>query len=92
MTIEVFLCVYLLLINLLTFIAFGIDKFNAAAKQWRITERMLLMASFLGGLPSAWLSVFFFRHKTKDVRFLFFMILISASWLIGIVVFLSLNS
>ena len=88
MTIERFLCSYLIFINLLTFIVFGIDKLKATAHLWRIPEKILLLISFFGGLACALLAMFLFRHKIKDYSFLPYMILITISWLIGIIVFL----
>jgi uncharacterized membrane protein YsdA (DUF1294 family) len=92
MTIEMFLCAYLLLINLLTFILFGLDKAKASTHSWRIPEKTLLLLSFAAGFPGGWLAMLLFRHKIKDFSFLPYMILITLSWLIGIIVFLRLNS
>jgi uncharacterized membrane protein YsdA (DUF1294 family) len=92
MSIVKFPCAYLLLINLLTFIVFGLDKAKAATRTWRIPEKTLLLLSFIGGFPGAWLAMSLFRHKIKDFSFLPFMILITLSWLIGFIVFLRLHS
>ena len=91
MSIEKFLCVYLLLLNVLTFTLFGIDKKKAISHAWRIPEKTLLLFSFIGGFVGAWLAMFFFRHKIKDKGFLPYVILLSMIWLIGIVVFLKFH-
>lgn len=88
MSIEKFLCVYLLSINVITFILFGIDKAKAMMQRWRIPEKTLLMSSFLGGIIGAWFAMLSFRHKIKDKQFLPYIILISMIWIIGIIVFL----
>lgn len=62
---------YLIGVNLLTFIAYGIDKYKARHKQWRITEASLLLLAILGGSPAALLAMRFFHHKTlhKKIRY-----------------------
>gem|GEM_PF-2005177 len=39
---------YLLLINIFTFIVWGIDKYKARGQQWRISEKNLLRFTGLG--------------------------------------------
>lgn len=82
------LCAYLFLINLLTFIAFAVDKLKAKIQTSRISENALLLFSLTGGILGGWLAIFIFRHKIKDVSFLSKMIFMTLSWLIGIIVFL----
>lgn len=88
MTIEKLLCAYLFLINLLTFIAFAVDKLKAKIQTSRISENALLLFFLTGGILGGWLAIFIFRHKIKDVSFLSKMIFVTLSWLIGIIVFL----
>ena len=40
---------YLLLINIITFALYAIDKLNAKTDSWRISERMLIMFAVAGG-------------------------------------------
>lgn len=63
------LLVYLLLINLITFCAFAIDKFQAMSKGWRISERTLLGISIWGGATGGWIAMQVCRHKTKKPIF-----------------------
>ena len=79
---------YLILINVLTFIAFAIDKWKAINHRWRIRENYLLILCVFGGLPGGWLAMFLIRHKIKDVSFLAKISCISIIWIIGIIVFL----
>lgn len=62
---------YLLVINILTFIFYGIDKQKAIHNKWRIKEATLLGLSFIGGSVGALLGMFIFHHKTKKPRFKF---------------------
>ena len=60
---------YLLSVNLLTILAFGIDKWKAKHKRWRITEAALLLLAALGGSPAALLAMRVFHHKTLHKKF-----------------------
>lgn len=54
-----------LLINLLTYGLFYIDKKRAIKNKTRISEKTLLTFSVLG----AWIGMKQFRHKTQKVKF-----------------------
>ncbi len=60
---------YLIGVNLLTFIAYGIDKYKAKHKHWRISEASLLLLAILGGSPAAMLAMYLFHHKTRHKKF-----------------------
>ena len=62
---------YLIIINLITFIIFGIDKYKAIKDKWRVKEATLLGLSFIGGALGGMLGMYVFRHKTK--KFYFFL-------------------
>ena len=62
---------YLLVVNVLTFIIYGIDKHKARHNKWRITEATLLLFAVLGGSPAALLAMRIFHHKTKHKKFLY---------------------
>ena len=40
---------YLLVINAVTFLLYGIDKYKAKKNKWRISEATLLMMAAIGG-------------------------------------------
>lgn len=60
---------YLLVINLLAFGMYGLDKRKASKGLWRISEARLLLVAALGGSVGAWLGMRVFRHKTRKMKF-----------------------
>ncbi|MBE6692643.1 MAG: DUF1294 domain-containing protein [Ruminococcaceae bacterium] len=62
---------YLLIINLITFLLFFIDKRKAIKKKWRIRESVLFGFSALGGSLGGFAAMQIFRHKTKTPIFKF---------------------
>ena len=70
------LAIWLALINLTTFLAFGLDKWKAKRKEKnekvrRVPEKTLLLLSALGGSVGALLAMWAFRHKTLHRAFKF---------------------
>lgn len=66
---DLYIPAALLLMNVATFAAYGVDKLKARRDKWRIPERTLLWMAFLGGALGAWLGMKAFRHKTQHRRF-----------------------
>ena len=64
-----FIIYYLIGINVLTFLAFGLDKWKARRDRWRIPEATLLLLAVLGGSVGALLGMWVFHHKTKHLKF-----------------------
>ncbi len=64
-----YLLIYLGAINLITFIAFAVDKFNAVKDKTRIKITTLLGLSFFGGSLGGLLGMYILRHKTKKNYF-----------------------
>jgi len=64
-----FITAYLLLVNVVTFFTYGIDKYKAKKGKWRISEATLLLMAFLGGSIGAWLGMKAFHHKTMHKKF-----------------------
>ena len=60
---------YLLVINILTFVCYGLDKLKAKSNARRISERALLLLALVGGSVGAWLGMLVWRHKTKHAMF-----------------------
>lgn len=57
------------LVNLWTFMLFGLDKFRAEAGGWRVSEVTLLGWALLGGSVGAYAGRALFRHKTRKQPF-----------------------
>ena len=64
------LLVYLLVINLIAFAMYGLDKQRAIKDKWRIPEKTLLLVALFGGGVGAFAGMQTFRHKTKHWKFL----------------------
>ena len=57
------------LINLITFLLFGLDKILARAGSRRVSEGALLIWAFFGGTIGAYAGRAVFRHKTRKQPF-----------------------
>ncbi|WP_353097793.1 DUF1294 domain-containing protein [Tissierella praeacuta] len=66
---EIFFLGLLILINLTSFILFGIDKSKAEKRKWRIPEAYLLGISFFGGSIGALIGMVIFKHKLSKKKF-----------------------
>ena len=60
---------YLLAINAVAFIVYGIDKYKARKAKWRISEATLLLLAVLGGSIGAWMGMKVWHHKTMHKKF-----------------------
>ena len=63
--------VYLVLLSIATFIAYGVDKKKAKDGKYRTKEKTLLFMSFLGGAFGGYPAMLIFRHKTKAEHWYF---------------------
>ena len=61
--------IYLLIINIIAFLAMLIDKKKAEKGKWRIKESTLLILALIGGSIGAIAGMYTFHHKTKKPRF-----------------------
>ena len=61
--------IYLIGINVLTFLIYGVDKWKAQRDKWRIPEDTLIWLAIAGGSVGALLGMNLFRHKTKHRKF-----------------------
>lgn len=62
---------YLLIINLMSFTMFFIDKRKAIKNKWRIKESSLHLTSFMGGVYGSIAAMCLFHHKNKKFKFCF---------------------
>ena len=65
---EEIIC-YLLAVNIVTFLLYGIDKYKAKKNQWRISEATLLTMAAIGGSIGAWTGMRIWHHKTMHKKF-----------------------
>ena len=62
---------FLIGINVLAFIVYGVDKWRAAHGRWRIPESTLLGLAVIGGSIGALIGMKVWHHKTKHKKFVF---------------------
>ena len=79
---------WLLVINVVSFAMFGIDKGKAKHRKYRIPEAWLMLSAVLGGSVGAVCGMDFFRHKTLHKKFklglpliLAVQVLLAAGWM-----------
>lgn len=68
-----YVVVFLLLWNVVTFVMMGLDKLKSIRGSWRVKERTILWSSFLLGAAGCCLGAIVFRHKTSKLKFQFFL-------------------
>ena len=84
-----FLWLWLLIINVAAFLAYGLDKLLAKLKAChekvpRLPERNLLLLAIVGGGVGAWLGMEVFRHKTQHRSFRICVPLFTLIWIVVI--------
>ena len=65
--IALIIAVYVAL-NILAFMAYGLDKLKASANKWRISEKTLLILAFFGPF-GGYAGMLICRHKTQKKPF-----------------------
>ena len=60
---------YLLIVNVLAFIIYGFDKYQARKAGRRIPEATLLIWAGIGGSIGAWMGMKLWHHKTLHKKF-----------------------
>ena len=60
---------YLIVINVIAFLLYGIDKEKARKGKWRISEKELILVAVIGGSVGAFFGMHFFHHKTRHWYF-----------------------
>ena len=72
---------WLVLVNVVTAVAYAFDKVSARRGGRRVRERTLLLLDLLGGVGGGWLVFFSMRHKTLHRRFWVVQSLASVLWI-----------
>lgn len=60
---------YLLIINIISFFTFGIDKSKSEKDKWRIKESAMIILSALGGSSGSIIGMVIFKHKINKRKF-----------------------
>ena len=60
---------YLIALNIVAFLVYGIDKWKAKQGCWRISEATLLILAIIGGSIGALLGIKIWHHKTMHRKF-----------------------
>lgn len=66
---AILIAVYVIAINLITFIVYGRDKSQARRREWRTPESTLFILAIAGGSVGALLAMYVFHHKTRKKVF-----------------------
>ena len=61
--------IYILIINVITFLIMWFDKHEAKIGDWRVPERTLFLLVLLGGGIGGIAGMYVFRHKTRKWYF-----------------------
>lgn len=86
--IQIIFC-YFILINLISFSIFGIDKNKAKNNKYRIPEATLLTTILIGGFIGASIGMILFKHKLSKPKFIITIIIstILYLFLLGLLLF-----
>ena len=74
-------------VSFVSFAMYGVYKLKAINGDWRISEKALLLTSFLGGALGGLLGMQLFRHKTKHWYF-YAVNILGIIWQVALVIFL----
>ena len=66
---EMIIYTSIAILNVITFLVYGIDKWKAKKEKWRIPESTLLLLAFVGGSIGALLGMKVWHHKTMHKKF-----------------------
>ena len=66
---DTFAAIWFAAFSVVTFLAFGFDKWRASSSGNRVPESFLVMFGALGGWPGGLLGMIVFRHKTAKLTF-----------------------
>lgn len=66
-----YLWLVLIVLNTISFLMVGLDKFKSKRGSWRIPEKRFFILSFFGGAVGVYLGMQLFRHKTQHKKFVY---------------------
>lgn len=85
---TIIIVAYILLINIIAFVLYGIDKNRAVNHEKRIPEAVLLWTARLGGGLGSWLGMNHFHHKKKHSNFRILIPVWIIIWMVILVILL----
>ncbi len=62
--------IYLIIINIITFLSMLLDKKKAEKGKWRTKESTLIILALIGGSIGEIIGMFVWHHKTQKFKFL----------------------
>ncbi|OGH59842.1 MAG: hypothetical protein A2725_02395 [Candidatus Magasanikbacteria bacterium RIFCSPHIGHO2_01_FULL_33_34] len=83
------LLIYFIIINIIAFFFFGLDKLKSQLNKQRISEKNLWLLALIGGSAGSLLAMNFFRHKTQKTSFQIVFVLILLIQITSIVLILN---
>lgn len=83
---------YLVLINIVTFVTYGVDKLKAKKQCWRIPESTLIGLGVIGGSLGALIGMQIWHHKTQHNVFRFGIPFVIVLQITSVLLYLILNS
>ena len=72
--------IYLIIINIITYIIYGIDKYKSIKHKYRISEPTLIILAIIGGPIGAFFGMITYHHKTKKKKFTITIPIIMLIW------------
>ena len=79
--------IYLVIVNIIGFLAMWLDKRKAIKGKWRIPEKTLFIITALGGGIGTTIGMYLFRHKTQKLQFVLGLPIITVLEFIAIIYF-----
>ena len=79
-TVLIIILIWLGIMGIITFAAYGHDKRLAIKHKRRTPEKALFRLDLLGGCIGGWLGMFFFHHKTRHPSFYIVQLIGSVLW------------
>ncbi|NCB80300.1 MAG: DUF1294 domain-containing protein [Bacilli bacterium] len=79
MSVKQGFALFLMIWNMIVFLVYGLDKGKARKGSYRISEKTLLLMTYVGGGLGAWAGGTHFRHKTQKKYF-------QLAWAVGVLI------
>lgn len=71
MDVITLIIIYFVVVNFISFVVMGVDKYKAKKRAWRIPESTLFVLAIIGGSIGSIAGMHLFHHKTRHWYFLY---------------------